>query len=204
MKVSPAVGALFAAFAMMATAASAWAPDLQVDRQLRQGQAWAEVLPDRDGAGLIHAAIDIPAPPKTVWSIMTDCRLAAKLVISVTSCKVLQSDPRAGWDVREQVTRGGLFFPSLRNVFRSDYQPFSLIRFHRLAGDLKIEEGEWRLEALNGGAATRVIYVNRVAVNLFAPAFLVRAGIKHDTPQVLLNLRRESLAAAHQGTKPEI
>ena len=204
MKLSPAVCAVYAAVVMLATAASAWAPDMKVDRQLRQGQAWAEVLPDRDGAGLIHAAIDIAAPPKTVWSIMTDCRLAAKLVSSVTSCKVLQSDPRAGWDVREQVTRGGLFFPSLRNVFRSDYQPFSLIRFHRLAGDLKIEEGEWRLEALNGGAATRVIYVNRVAVNLFAPAFLVRAGIKHDTPQVLLNLRRESLAASHQGTKPEI
>ncbi len=204
MKRSPAVAAMIAAFSIIATKAPAWAPDMRVDQQLRQGQAWAEVLPDRDGAGLIHAAIDIPAPPRTVWSIMTDCRLAAKLVISVTSCKVLQSDPLAGWDVREQVTRGGLFFPSLRNVFRSDYQPFSLIRFHRLSGDLKIEEGEWRLEALNGGAATRVIYVNRVAVNLFAPAFLVRAGIRHDTPQVLLNLRRESLAASHQGAKPEI
>ena len=204
MKLSSVAGAMFALVTMGPSAASAWAPDLRVERELQKGQAWAEVLPDRDGAGLIHAAIEIPAPPKTVWSVMTDCRLAAKLVISVTSCKVLQSDPQAGWDIREQVTRGGMFFPSIRNVFRSDYQPFSLIRFHRLSGDLKIEEGEWRLEALNGGAATRVIYVNRVAVNLFAPAFLVRAGIKHDTPQVLLNLRRESLAASRQGTKPEI
>jgi hypothetical protein len=173
----------------------AWAPDPGVERTLAEGKAWAEVLPDTDGAGLIHAAIDIAAPPKTVWSVMTDCRLASKLVVSVTSCKVLQSDPQARWDVREQVTRGGLFFPAIRNVFRSDYQPYSEIRFHRLSGDLKIEEGEWRLEPLDGGAATRVIYVNRVAVNLFAPAFMVRAGIRKDTPKVLMNLRRESLAA---------
>jgi hypothetical protein len=194
----PQAAKIVSALAMTILAAApalAWAPNARVTKALSQGQAWAEVLPDTDGAGLIHAAIDIPASPRTVWSVMTDCALASRLVVTVTSCKVLRSDPGAGWDVREQVTKGGLFFPSIRNVFRSDYQPYSLIRFHRLAGDLRIEEGEWRLEALDGGAATRVIYTNRVAVNLFAPAFIVRAGIRRDTPKVLLNLRRESLAA---------
>ena len=198
----PAAVVVLAIVAAPACPAFAWAPDQRVEKTLAQGQAWAEVLPDTDGAGLIHAAIDIAAPPKTVWSVMTDCRLAAKLVATVTSCKVLQSDPQARWDVREQVTRGGLFFPALHNVYRSDYQRYSLIRFHRLSGDLKIDEGEWRLEPLDGGAGTRVIYVNRVAVNLFAPAFLVRAGIKNDTPKVLMNLRRESLAAVHQASAP--
>lgn len=177
----------------------AWAPDPKVERSLAQGKAWAEVLPDVDGAGLIHAAIDIPAPPKTVWTVMTDCRLASRLVVSVTSCKILEADRQGGWDVREQITRGGVFFPSLRNVFRSDYRPYSVIRFHRLAGDLKIEEGEWRLVPLNGGAGTRVIYINRVALDVWAPAFMVRAGIKADTPKALMNLRRESVSATHQG-----
>jgi hypothetical protein len=187
--------ALLIAVAVPIGPAFAWAPDPAVEKVLSRGQAWAEVLPDRDGAGLIHAAIDIAAPPRTVWSVMTDCRLASRLVTTVTSCQVLQSDPQAQWDVREQVTRGGVFFPALHNVFRSDYRPYSQIRFHRLSGDLKIEEGEWRLEPLDGGAATRVVYTNRVAVNLFAPAFIVRAGIRNDTPKVLMNLRRESLAA---------
>jgi hypothetical protein len=187
--------ALLAAAAAVGPAC-AWAPDPQIERTLAGGQAWAEVLPDAGGAGLIHAAIDIAAPPRVVWSVMTDCRLASRLVISVTSCKVLQSDPKSRWDIREQVTRGGIFFPALHNVFRSDYQPYSLIRFHRLSGDLKIEEGEWRLEPIDGGAGTRVIYINRVALDIWAPAFLVRAGVKKDTPKVLLNLRRESVAAA--------
>lgn len=181
-----------------ASSALAWAPDAQVARELVRGDSWAEVLPAPDGAGLIHAAIDIAAPPRTVWAVMTDCKMAARLVVTVTSCKILQGDQRTGWDVREQVTRGNLFVPAIRNVFRSDYQPYSLIRFHRISGDLRIEDGEWRLEPIDGGAGTRVVYVNRVAANIVAPAFVVRAGMKHDTPKVLLNLRRESMAAARR------
>ncbi len=100
--------------------------------------------------GLIHAAIDIAAPPQTVWAVMTDCRLAARLVASVTSCTILQADPRGGWDVREQVTRGGLFSPAIRNVFRSDYQPYSLIRFHRVwpaISNRRKANGGWRAAA---------------------------------------------------------
>jgi len=184
----------FAGFA--ATPVLAWAPTPQVEQGLLRGGAWAEVLPDTDGAGMIHAAIDIAAPPRTVWAVMTDCALARRMIANLVSCKVVGGDQKSGWDVREQITRGNLFIPSIRNVVRADYQPYSLIRFRRVGGDLKAEEGEWRLEPLDGGAGTRVIYVNRVAVNFAAPASLVRAGLKHDTPKVLMSLRRESLAAA--------
>ena len=68
-----------------------------------------------------------------------------------------------------------------------------------MGGDLKVEDGEWRLEPLNGGRGARVIYVNRIAANILAPAALVRAGLKNDTPKVLLNLRRESMAARGAG-----
>ncbi len=183
----------------IAGVARAWTPDSQARQAIAKGVSWSEVLPSTDGAGLIHAAIDVEAPAKTVWAVMTDCRLAAKLVVTVTSCKILQGDQRTGWDVREQVTKANLFVPTIRNVIRSDYQPYSLIRFHRVGGDLKIEEGEWRLQSIDGGAGTQVTYVNRVAANILAPAFLVRAGMKHDTANVLINLRRESLAAARRG-----
>jgi len=126
---------------------------------------------------------------------MTDCRLAARLVITVTSCKILSGNQDNGWDVREQVTRGSMFLPEIHNVLRADYQPYAAIRFHRAGGDLKAEDGQWRIEPLAGGAGSRVIYVNRVAMNLLAPAFMVRAGMKRDVPKVLINLRRESIAA---------
>ncbi len=161
--------------------------------------AWADVQPSTDGAGLIHAAINIAAPPRTVWAVMTDCRMASRLITTMTSCRIVDGDQRSGWDVREQVTKANFFVPEMRNVFRSDYHPYTVIRFHRTSGDLKIMEGEWRLEPINGGAGTQLIYVNRIAANVVAPAFLVRASLKRDTPKALMNLRRESVQAAQHG-----
>jgi uncharacterized protein YndB with AHSA1/START domain len=186
---------LLIAFAVaLATRALAWEPDSMAQAALRAGQAYAEVSGEPDGAGLIHGVVDIAAPPQLVWRVMTDCRETPKLITSAEPCRVLSHDPAGAWDVREQITHGGLFTPTLRNVYRSDYQPFSLIRFRKAGGDLKSEDGEWRLEPLAGGRATRVIYVNRVAADILAPAVLVRAGLRSDTPKVLLNLRRECLA----------
>ncbi len=177
-------------------AAFAWAPDTGQQRALTDGKAVSEVLPGDDGVGLIHAAIDIHAPPKVVWAVMNDCRYIRRLITSAVDCRILEGDAGSGgWDVRETVTKGGFFVPTIHNVYRSDYQPYSLIRFRKAGGDLKVEEGEWRLEALDGGAATRVIYVNRVAANILAPAGLVRDGMRRDTAKVLVNLRRESLSA---------
>ena len=185
-----------------ASLAAAWAPSVAIQRTLVGGHAFSEVSPAADGAGLIHAAIDIAASPKTVWMVINDCNLARRLVVTVVSCKIVDADPQRRWDVREQITKGNVFIPSVRNVVRSDYQPYSLIRFRRVAGDLKSEEGEMRLEALDGGSATRVIYVNRVAANIMAPAVLVRASMKRDAAKVMINLRRESLAAERDPPAP--
>ncbi len=183
----------------LATAATAWAPDIGQQAVLVSGRPFSEVIPSTDGAGQIQAAIDIAAPPKIVWTVMNDCSGMNRIVLSMTSCKVLSGDSRNGWDIREQITKGNFFVPTIRNVVRNDYQPYSLIRFRKAGGDLKSEEGEWRLEPLNGGTATRVIYVNRVAANITAPAPLVREGMKRDTAKVLVNLRRVCIQVAKLG-----
>ena len=191
--------AVFLAAASLASAAQAWAPGPSEQATLSAGRPFSEVLASADGAGQIQAAIDIPAPPKTVWTIMNDCSGMNRIIATMTSCKILSGDPRRGWDIREQVTRGNLLVPTIHNVIRNDYQPYTLIKFHKAGGDLRIEEGEWRLEPLAGGAGTRVIYVNRVAANIVAPAGLVREGMKRDTAKVLMNLRRVCVEAAKAG-----
>ncbi len=190
---------LTAALSCCAGAASAWAPTTDEQATLVAGRPFSEVIAAADGAGQIQAAIDIAAPPKVVWTVMNDCSAMNRIVLSMTSCKVLSGDARHGWDVREQITKGNLFVPTIRNVIRNDYQPYTLIRFHKAGGDLKEEVGEWRLEPLNGGSSTRVVYVNRVAANIAAPAALVREGMKRDTAKVLVNLRRVCVEVAKTG-----
>ena len=198
MKASPlqafCVGVAGVMAMLLPLAAGAWAPDASAMRDLGSGQPYSEVAAADGGAGLIHAVIDIPAPPRTVWMVMNDCRYIRRLITSAVDCHVVQGDARSGWDIKETVTKGNFFIPTIHNIYRSDYQPYSLIRFRKAGGDLRVEQGEWRLESLNNGAGTRVIYENLIAANIMAPAPLVREGLRKDTAKVLANLRRESLA----------
>lgn len=183
--------ALTASLALVLTPVVAGAAALNAEAiaTLATGRPWVSVTVDpTSDAALIRAAVDIPAPPQQVWTTMIDCRNAGRMVTSVTRCKILSQGP--GWDVREHVTKGGALIPAIRNVFRSDYEPYRRIRFHRVEGDLKTMEGEWGLIPLDGGKSTRVTYENRLSVRILAPPALIRAGLRKDTPRVLENLRR--------------
>ena len=186
--------ALLAFTAALACAAPAWAFDLppRALAQLAQGRAWIEVRPDADGvSGQIRAAIDIPAPQSLVWDLMTDCGLAPKFVVNLKSCRIVERDPLGLWDVREQVSSAP-FLPNLRTVFRADYEPQARMRFHAVDGDLKVFEGEWRLEGHDG--QVRVTYEARAAAPFSTPAWISRAVLRRDVPAALLALRREAVA----------
>lgn len=186
---------LAAAFSLLATAAQAFELAPSAAAQLERGRPYVEVRPDPDGeSGMIRAAIDIDAAPDVVWSVITDCALAPKMVVSLESCRVLQRDPAGRWDIREDISKVG-FMPSVRNVFRSDYDPPSSVRFHRVGGQLKVYEGEWRLQPR--GTATRVFYESRVSAPFRVPGPIARLGLRYEVPRALLALRRESLARAH-------
>jgi len=153
------------------------------------GSPFISVTLDPDGeSALIRASIDIPGGPAPIWRAMTDCDANLRMIRSMVGCRVMQKG--AGWDIREHVTRGGPLLPSFRYLVRSDYEPLRRIRFRKIDGNLKTLEGEWGLTALDGGRATRVTYENRVAARILAPPFVVRAGLRRDTPRVLENLRR--------------
>lgn len=187
---SAALAALASAFLF---AGQAWSFELSQKARaaLAKGDAYAEVTPDPDGiSGHVRAVVDVNASPEKVWRIMTDCAAAKVMISTLASCRILQGEQAKGWDIREHVTRRNLIFPGMRIVFRSDYEPFTRIRFRLVEGDLKVEQGEWRLQALDGGRRTRVFYDNRLAVDWPVPKALMREALRKDTPKVLANLRR--------------
>jgi uncharacterized membrane protein len=148
-----------------------------------------DVTTDLQGAGgLVHATVDIAAPPALVWGIMIDCASMTQLMVNVKTCRVIDRDPAGRWDVREQITKASLV-PAVRAVIRSEYDAPHLIRFHRVDGDFRVLEGEWRLEPLNGGLSTRVTYDSRMSAPFSVPNFMIRAVLRHDLPRTLMNLR---------------
>ena len=188
----------FFLIAVLAMAGPAEAMDLpeRAQAQLDRGRPFVEVSPGADGSsGVILAAIDVAAPQATVWSVMTDCDLAPKMVANLKSCRVLERDPQGRWDIREEVSKM-TFAPSVRTIYREDFEPPHAMAFHRTGGDLKLFEGEWTLEP--HGDQIRVTYEARVAAPFAVPGWVARLALRHDVPMALLALRREAMARAGQ------
>jgi carbon monoxide dehydrogenase subunit G len=147
------------------------------------------VIADSKGAsGDIRAQVDIAASPAVVWKVLVDCGQVPHLMVGAKSCRVLQHDPSGRWDVREQVSQGALL-PAIRTVLRSDYESPHAVHFHRIDGDLKVLEGNWRLDPLDQGLRTRVSYDSRVQAPFGIPAFLARTVLRNDMPKTMNNLR---------------
>jgi uncharacterized protein YndB with AHSA1/START domain len=162
--------------------------------RLRAGEVMIDVRADPQGAtGLIEALVDIPAPPQRVWQVMVDCERSKRTIPSLKTCRVTERAADGLFDVREHVVQWIWPLPSVRSVFRSDYQPFQRIAFRKIEGDLELLEGEWRLEPLSGGAATRLSYRARITPGWPVPGALVRSAIEADVPKTLAALRREAV-----------
>ncbi len=193
---TPRPTAMLLAVTLVASSAGAVGLPQGAQTVLDKGRPFVDVTPDADGiSGVIRAAIDVAAPQAVVWAVMTDCELAPKMVANLKTCRVLQRDASGRWDVREEISKT-TFTPSVRTVYREDFEPFQRMAFHSTGGDLKVFEGEWRLEPR--GDKVRVIYEARVAAPYSVPGWVARLALRHDVPMALLALRREAMARAGQ------
>ena len=162
-------------------------------QKLKSGEILVEVIADPQGTeALINAVLDIAAPPSRLWAVMLDCESSKRTIASLKSCRIVDKSPDGSCDVREHIIQWVWPLPSVRSVFRSCYQPFRSIQFHRTGGDLAGLTGEWRLEPLSQGRATRLFYQSRVSLGLPVPSSLVRAALNADIPKTLSALRREA------------
>jgi carbon monoxide dehydrogenase subunit G len=146
--------------------------------------------------GAVRAMIDIAAPPQAVWDTILDCDRAARMTPSVKRCTVLERDAAGRIELREHVVKWGFLLPPLHSTSRLTLDPFRRIGFRCEGGDIKDCEGQWRLEPLDDGRATRVTYENRATAPFGLSDGLVTMAMRRDVPAALRALRRESVAAA--------
>ena len=153
---------------------------------------------------LISAAIDIAAPADIVWRVMVSCDEALEIVPHIQSCDVIDGNIDGlgevamatqtqtmpiYWDVRRHIIKYSMLFPKTVNEFRSVYTPNKEIVFEKSGGDLKVLQGRWRLQPVDGGKATRVVYGAQLAIGQPVPGFILRRITNGDTKDILRNLR---------------
>jgi carbon monoxide dehydrogenase subunit G len=166
-------------------------------RKIQGGDIALEAHADPSGrGGEVRAMIDIAAPPQTVWATILDCERAARMTPSVKRCTVLSRDPSGRAELREHVVKWSFLLPALHSTSRLSLEPYRRIAFRCEGGDIKDCEGQWRLEPMDGGRATRVTYENRATAPYGLPSGLAALAMRRDVPAALRALRRESVAAA--------
>ena len=181
-----------------ASAQSGWAADPQVQQRLASGEvvvAAATPAEPEHQHGFIQAAVRIAASPEAIWKVLTDCRQAVTYVPGLRGCRRVDGAPDGSWQDIEHVVHYSWLLPTVRYVFRAQYQPPNRIDFHRVSGDLKEEKGTWLLVPSPDGGGTVVQYEVYVEPGFWVPQFLVHRSLRNDLPAALNGLRRRVEAA---------
>jgi len=192
------VGVLFAALlpAWAAGQTASWLTDHDAKR-LAAGEIVVRAdVEDRAQRGHVAAAIRINAPPEAVWKVLTDCEHAPAFVPGLKRCRLLERSADGSHDLIEHEVRYSWLMPTIRSVLRADYQRPLRMDFRRVGGDMKDEEGSWRLERQAEGQATIVEYRLYVDPGFWIPQALVRHSLRVELPAALQALRARVESAA--------
>ncbi len=148
---------------------------------------------DRPQVVLIKLAIDVAAPPKAIWDVLTACQIAPEYVPNVQSCRKLEVVNGGHAELFVQVIKPVFFIPAFEHVFRLDYTPYTRIDVHRVSGPIAHLDGTWWLLPQPDGH-TLLVYTLALDPGFPIPRFFVRATLKRDLPKVLSAVRERAEA----------
>jgi hypothetical protein len=175
-----------------AAAQSAGFSDEPSQRALASGEVAVHTsIVSGEPGGRVRAAVMIHAQRETVWQLLRDCESAPAYVPGLRRCHRIDAAPDGSWETLEHVMKYNWLMPPARSVLRLEYHSWQ-IDFHRLSGDMKAEEGSWRVQRTDDDTATLVEYEVWVDPGFWVPAPIVRASLRHELPAALLALRNRA------------
>jgi len=173
-----------------AEAQAAWLGNPEIQGRLTAGEVVVRSTVDQSKPrGRVSAAVRINAQPEAVWNVMTDCEHAPSFVPELKHCRRVKSAPDGAWELIEHEVKYSWLLPTVRYVFRADYQRPRRIDFRRVSGDLKDQEGTWLLEPTPDGSATIIQYEVYLDPGFWVPQVVVRRLLRDDLPALLKALR---------------
>jgi hypothetical protein len=155
---------------------------------------WVKAEATSGSSAQVSATIDIAAPTSVVFATLKDCAHAHEFMPKLVSCRIMETGPGGGWEIREHKLNAGALRGVMRNVFRIEFDTNRRIEFHRVDGDWKVSEGVWTMSPIPGG--THLAYTTRAAVNGPVPVSMMRSAIAKGMPEALLAIRKECVARA--------
>ena len=134
-------------------------------------------------SGSASATIKIHARRGVVWSLITSCADALRLVPGLIACEVLETAPDRSWQRIRHVLDYSWYVPKLTYEFRASYEPPSRVSIERISGDVRVLRGSWVLQS--DGNDTVAHYTVDLVPGFWVPHWIVRAALRRDLPKML-------------------
>jgi hypothetical protein len=150
-------------------------------------------------SGSASASVRIHARREVVWSLITSCAEALRLVPGLKACDVMETAPDRTWQRIRHVMDYSWYSPKLTYEIRASYDEPSRVSIERVSGDLARLRGSWQLQ-IDGGD-TIAHYTVDLAPGFWVPRWLVRGALRRDLPKMLRALRTRAEFVQEQ--KPE-
>jgi ribosome-associated toxin RatA of RatAB toxin-antitoxin module len=175
--------------------ASSFAANLAQEAEQHGDIDVAVTLDTAEQTGRASATVRIHARPEVVWSLITNCAEALKLVPGLVGCEVVQTAPDNSWQRIRQVVDYSWYARKLTYevIMRPD-KPAE-VSIERVSGDLRSLKASWSLKS--DGDYTVAHYAIDLAPGFWVPQWLVRVALRRDLPKMLraLRTRAEFVAA---------
>ena len=186
-------------FIFLLAVGCATAADLAEDSAQHGDIEVAVSLDAAQQSGIAHASVRIHARRELVWSLITSCTEAVRLVPGLVACEVMESAADRSWQRIRHVMDYSWYLPQLTYEIRASYEPPSRVSIERISGDLRVLRGSWVLRS--DGDYTDAIYSIELAPGFWVPQWIERAALKRDLPKMLRALRTRAEFVQQQ--KPE-
>jgi hypothetical protein len=154
------------------------------------------VLDKAEQTGRANATVRIHAGREVVWSLITSCPEALKLVPGLVDCQILESAPDRSWQRIRHVMDYSWFVPKLTYEVLATYDKPAKVSIERVSGDLSTLKVSWNLKS--DGDYTIAQYSIDLAPGFWVPRWLVRGALKRDLPKMLRALRARAESAPNQ------
>jgi hypothetical protein len=147
----------------------------------------AVALDAGEQSGSASATVRIHARREVIWSLITSCAEALRLVPGLVACDVMETSPDGSWQRIRHVLDYSWYVPKLTYEIRASYDRPSRVSIDRISGDLRILRGSWVLQS--DGDYTIAHYAVDLAPGFWVPHWIVRAALRRDLPKMLRALR---------------
>jgi hypothetical protein len=176
------------ALAFLCFAASAAAAANLAQESAQHGDIEVAVALDAaEQSGTAKATVRVHARREVVWSLITSCAEALRLVPGLVVCEATETAPDRSWQRILHVMDYSWYVPKLTYEVRASYTYPSRVSIERISGDLRVLRGSWELQS--DGDYTIAHYAVELAPGFWVPHWIVRAVLRRDLPKMLRALR---------------